>query len=296
MKNILVIGAGGYIGSSLAEYLYCEGFSVTGTYRNRKPDASYSLVRCDLAESVEIDGDFDVIVHAAGEKPVRRSELSVYERQDFGSFTRNNIDAMRNIITFARTHRTKRIIYLSTIGVHGEIRTPVLNEDTDIINPDSYGLTKLAAEMLLKSSCLSGRQASDIDSISLRLPGVIGKGAEGIWFTNVLQKMKDNEDITIYAPDFVTKNFVWIEDLCRFTAKLIDEGSEYDTLTLGCREGITIKDMISAMMKETSSSSRINVDDSARSPFCIDASRAFSAGYISLSPEDIVKEYMKIEG
>ncbi|MBQ6773900.1 MAG: NAD(P)-dependent oxidoreductase [Synergistaceae bacterium] len=287
--KILVTGAGGYLGSAVAEYLSCSGFDVTGTFRHKKPVCSYRLVCADLSEPLNLNEDFDVIVHTAGEKPVRKSELAEYQHQDFISFKKNNIDSMHNILRFAENHRVRKIIYLSTIGVYGQIRGKILTENSDIVNPDAYGITKYAAEMILNSSRL-------VQGINLRLPGVISKDANGIWLANVIRKMQCNEKIVVYSPDFVTKNFVWINDLCRFI-KILAESNEnfkYDTVLIACKEGISVRNMISLMLKLTKSKSEIVIDNSVRTPFCIDASRAHDMGYVSLSPEEIAKEYIRI--
>ena len=287
-QKILVTGVGGLWGGTIADYLLHENFDVTGIYRKHKPKSKYKIVQADLSQNLSIqDEKFDAIVHVAGEKPVRKSEIAEYAHQNFIDFKVNNIDSMHNLIKFARASNTKKIIYLSTIGVHGIIKDSVLNEDSYIINPDAYGLTKYCAEMLLKS-------CDDIQGISLRLPGIIGKGASDIWFTNVIKKMKNNEKIMIYTPDFVTKNFVWIYDLCRFIKILTEcDTYKYDTLTLGCKEGITIRNLIALMLEKTGSHSEICIDNSLRSPFCIDSSRAQEMGYISLSPNQILEEYVK---
>lgn len=285
-KKVLVTGVGGYVGRAVADYLQICGHEIIGTYRKESVDLGFRRIRIDLESPFEIDGDFDIIVHAAGELPKRTSEKWSYEKQDVIRFKHNNVDAMENLVYFAKTHAVKKIIYLSTIGIYGQMENAVINEDSDRINPDIYGMTKYMGEAILKES---GR----ISGISLRMPGIIGPGAKGVWLTNVVEKLKKGEDITVYTPDFHTKNFVWIDDLTAFIEHLIElDEWKYDTLVLACKEGAPIRHIVERIKELTKSDSKIHMDDSLRKPFCIDASKAFEMGYDSLNPLEIVEKLL----
>lgn len=284
--KVLVTGASGYIGFAVARYLQRQGYEVTGTYRKTTKEFPFRAVRVDLSQDIKLDEPFDAIIHAAGERPVRMGERWAYSAQDFKSFKQNNVDVMENIVDFARKCSVKRVIYLSSIGIYGQICSGILNEESDRINPDTYGITKYMGELILK-------ECPDVEGISLRMPGVIGPGASGVWLTNVTEKLRRGEDITIYTPDFRTRNFVWIDDLSSFIEHLIElEKWKYDALVLACREGATVRQIVDKIRKLTFSESKVHIDDSLREPFCIDASRAYEMGYESMEPLKIVEEFV----
>lgn len=289
-KRILVTGIGGFIGYAVASNLFEFGYEVVGTYRRTKKNVDFKCIQIDLSKPFDVDADFDAIVHAAGELPRRASEQWNYETQDFVSFKHNNVDAMENVINFAKKHSVKKIIYLSTIGVYGQIESQVVNEESNRINPDAYGITKYMGEIIL-------RECSEIQGISLRMPGVIGPGASGVWLTNITQKLKRGEDVTIYTPGFQTKNFVWIDDLVDFVRHLIElDEWKYDTLVLACKESAFIRRIVERIKELIKSESEIHIDNSIRKPFCIDASRAFEMGYESITPMEIVEKYISCKG
>lgn len=276
--RILVTGAGGFAGKHIAEYLFKQGYEVIGTVHHNVPSVSFTTVKCDLSRAITLEQEFDVIVHAAGSLP--------YRTTDFMEYKRNNVDAMQNLLDFAIRKRISRFIYLSTIGIYGEFRKPVIDEDSDRVNPDAYGLTKYMAECMLRS-------VSEIESISLRMPGIIGPGCRGVWFSNTVEKFRRNEPVTIYSPDFETKNFVWAHDLARFVDTLITaETWKYNAVNLACSQGASIREIVMKIKKLTESSSEISVADGNRPPFCLDASRAAELGYSSLSPLEIVSAYL----
>lgn len=279
MEKILVTGAGGFAGRHIAEYLYRNGYDVTGTVYRNIPPVDFSFVSCDLSQPIHIESDFDVIVHAAGSLP--------YKEQDFRQFKRNNVDSMENLLDFARRKEIKRFIYLSTIGIYGEFCDEIITEESDRINVDAYGLTKYMAECLLRAE-------PGIENISLRMPGIIGPGAGGVWFTNTVEKFRRNEDVVIYSPDFQTRNFVWIEDLCKFVYHLLtlDYWKE-KILLLGSKEKITVHELVEQMKSAVGSTSNIVVRDNIRKPFVLDTSRAFQMGYEPLTPLQILDAYLR---
>jgi len=278
MQKILVTGVGGFAGGYIAQYLFNAGYNVTGLLHTKHGEFLFPVVVADLAESLNLEEHFDVIVHAAGSLP--------FKEKDFRNFKRNNIDAMENIVTFAKHTGVKRIIFLSTIGVYGEFRDEIIDEYSDRINPDAYGVTKYVAECLLRAE-------SEIEGISLRMPGIIGKGSRGVWLPDTVEKFRRNEDVKIYSPDFQTKNFVWIGDLAKFIARLIQmKNWKYDVVNLACQQSTSVREIVTEMKKLTKSKSRILVSDSIRRAFCLNSSRALEMGYVSLGPLAIVDKFI----
>jgi len=284
--KILITGAGGFVGGYIARYLQENGYDVTGVVHHSMGKQDFPVYVADLAHSLDVEEHFDVIVHAAGERPLRRGEHHAYKHQDVQSFKQNNIDSMSNVLAFAERKKVKRIIYLSSIGIYGEFHKTIIDEQADIINPDTYGVTKYVAECLL-------RDKKSIDKIILRMPGIVGPSAQDVWFTNVIEKMKRNEDITIFSPDFQTKNFVWLDDLAKFVDKLIQTKQwKYDVLNLACKQSASVREIVTEMKRVTGSLSAIIVDNSMRQPFCLDNSRALAMGYEGISPLDIVRKFV----
>ncbi len=285
-RTALVTGVSGYMGGYFAQYLSENEFTFVGTYNNHKCSGTYSTVKCDLSKNIDIDGKFEVVIHCAGLQPYSSPYFESGRIPSFNEYKLRNIDAMKNIIEYAKRSGVKKIINISTIGVYGEIRNEIMNEDTPMVNVDDYGATKYAAELLLKESGIEG--------ISLRLPGIIGKGARGIWAASAMEKMMHDEDMHVYSPEFITKNFVWIRDLAKFIVKLIDmNGWKYNELVLGCREGEKVIDIVQYMKEMIGSSSEIIIEEGVRKSFCIQADRAFEMGYETMKPLEIIDSYWK---
>lgn len=281
MKKILITGVGGFVGHHIANCLYENDYQIMGIVRKKRKSYRLPVIEQDLSLPFDLVESFDIIVHVAGRLPC--------SSDDFNLFKRDNIDSMVNLIELAKRKKIKKFIYLSTIGVHGEFRESIINEKSDMINPDFYGITKYMAELLLKAE-------PSIQSISLRMPGIIGKDAKNVWLTNLVEKLRKNEDVVIYSPEFETKNFVHVSDLSRFIDILLKkENYEKNTVTLACSQGVKIIDMVRYIKNRVKSRSIISVDDRIRKPFCLDNRSAIAMGYQSMSPFELIDRYLEEE-
>lgn len=273
--RVLVTGAGGFAGRRTAEQLHLCGFDVVGTVHSSRIEVPFETVQLDLAEPWADMGDFDAIVHAAGNIPQREKKFRV--------LLRNNVDTMRQLVDYAKYHHICRVIYFSSIGIYGEMHDAVIDEQSVRINPDAYGLTKYTAECLL-------REETSIESISLRMPGIIGRGSQFIWLSNTIEKFRRNEPVRIYSPDFATRNFVWNDDLANFVVHLLQMASwKYDVVCLASHEKTTVRELVHEIKRLTGSTSEIIVDNGLRTPFCLDDSHALEMGYESISPMEMVR-------
>ncbi len=276
MKRILVTGATGFAGSYIACFLKASGYDVYGLTRQKNSaDKSFFPMICqDLAVPLSVDMDFDAIVHTAAAHP----------GCPITQLKRDNIDTMQNIIDFSREHSVSKIIFLSSVSVYGTIKTDVINEETDIINPDAYGLSKRIAELLLL-------EQSQIEGVCLRLPGLFGVNAKHSWLVETVYKICTGQDITIYSPDFLTNNFVYIKDLAKYVHILLSNNNAPRVCLLGAKQKISILDLVLAVKERAQSPSKIHIGKTIKSPFSLDIQKAISYGYHSVSPLEMISDY-----
>lgn len=288
--RILVTGAGGFAGKNIIKYFMARGHSVVGIYRNHKPTALEAmgchLVFQDLSEKINVPGTFDAIIHTAA------CTLPVSEC-NYMSFIKGNVDAVVNLIEFAKKREIKNFIYFSSRSIYGEIRENEIFENSDIINPDAYGNTKYIGECLL-------RDAGDaINVICLRVPGITGPGAHNTWLVKIVSECLANHKITI--SDFYTQNFVWIFDIAAFIEKLAIQGIygekfKYDTVNLACETGANNRDIINVIKQRTASTSEIVIRRPQNGLFILNADKAYEMGYKSLTVLEIVDRYLSALG
>lgn len=281
--KLLITGASGFAGCNLIKYFAGRGYDVTGIFRNTKKQVKppCTFIRQDLSKKIVIPGDFDAIIHTA-----------CAPGGDYQTCHRDNVDSIQNLICFAREKNVQTIINFSTRSIYGEVREKEVFENTDIINPSYYGMSKYAAECLL-------RDANDIRGISFRLPGIAGPGAHNTWLTAIVEKFIRNEPVEI--SDFYTKNFVWIFDIASFIEKLLLVSSvggvfKYNTVNLACRDGEKNVDIAEEIKRYTKSKSEIAIIPPGNDLFTLRADRAFEMGFEPHTPIEVVRLYLDTLG
>lgn len=281
--NILVTGATGFAGKYISKFLVDKGHDVTATYRNHYPvNASKKInyVKQELSQFIDIDKKFDAIVHSACSKSGSMISMDQY--------VRDNIDSARQLVDFAHRTGIKTIIYFSTRSIYGEIRSLEADESSDIINSDKYGLTKYIAEYIFK-------EAKNINTIGFRTPGIIGPGAHDIWLVDIVNKIKNGQDVCV--SNFETQNLVHILDICNFINELIVWGSaqnpfKYKVVNLACKETINNVDIANIIKRRFDSKSKIYVKEPDEGLFRMKADRAFEMGFKPMIPTEIVNLYL----
>ena len=146
--NILVTGATGFIGRHLTAAL-SKSYSVRclvrktsdiSGLRNFNVNITYGdlLVKDSLWPALD---KIDLIYHLAGE---------VYSRHK-DDYYKGNVLATQNLLEACKEKGTKRIIFLSSIGVYKPVTTKtLLTEESECEPITFYGKTKLVAEGLVK--------------------------------------------------------------------------------------------------------------------------------------------------
>lgn len=281
--NVLVTGGTGFVGKFICEYMVNLGYEVTATYRNHKPQKNMKgiqYVRQELSEKIDIAGKFDAIVHTACSKS--GAELQMEE------YVRDNIDSAKRIVEYARKNGVKTIVYFSTRSVYGEIRQSEVVEETDIINPGKYGVTKGIAEKIFA-------EAHDLNTLGLRTPGIIGPRAHDIWLVNIVNKILKGQDVEV--SNFNTKNLVWLNDIARFICTMIEKSSrggdfKYSVVNLACKDTINNIEIANIAKQRLESDSKLIIHEPSSSLFLLNADKAFEMGFEPSTPVQIINEYL----
>ena len=156
MKNILVTGAGGFIGSHLTELLVEKGYNVKAFVHynswNKWGWLDTSLVR----DKVEIiTGDIrdydsvyaalkgcDTVFHLAALIGIPYSYVSPQ------AYIKTNIDGTYNVLQAARQLGTDKIMVTSTSETYGSAQYVPIDEIHPMVGQSPYSATKIAADQL----------------------------------------------------------------------------------------------------------------------------------------------------
>lgn len=220
--RVLVTGAAGFIGSSIAARLLRDGHEVVGADALRE----YYDVRLKRASLARLEGErftfravdlatadldelldgVDLVFHEAGQPGVRSSWGT-----EFDVHVRDNIVATQRLLEAARRSSTlRRFVSASSSSVYGTAdRYPC--RETDVPRPASpYGVSKLAAEQLCT---LYGRNF-DLPTVSLRYFSVYGpRQRPDMAFTRFIGRALAGRPIPILGDGTQIRDFTFVDDV-----------------------------------------------------------------------------------
>ncbi len=256
--KILVTGAAGFIGSSVAHALLDEGHEVVGLdnfndyYPVKLKDARHALLeerggyaghRLDLSDSDAMAGLFrtqkiDRVCHLAAQAGVR------YSLQNPFAYEQSNLAGHLNVLECCRNNGIERLVYASSSSVYGGNKKVPFSEADPVDNPVSlYAATKKANELMSHSySHLYGFQ-----SIGLRfftVYGPWGRPDMAYWlFTDAMLK---GRPIKVFNHGDMKRDFTYIDDIVKgVKGALFAEGlAPYEIFNLGNNQPELLMDMI----------------------------------------------------
>lgn len=281
VKKILVTGASGMLGRHIAAGLRRHGFDVVGTSRRGDPDAPFPMLSADLASGpLRLDTRPEAIVHCAA--------LATLKSRDTAAFERNNVDAARSLADFATRSGARQIVNLSTIAVYGAVDGEIVDERTPTRCEHPYGTSKLQAEQVFAA------MGAAVPTISLRLPGVVCKGATEPWIARLYRALAAHEDVRAENKSALFNNILHVDTLTAFIASLLGTPPKApDVLTLASSAPITIEQVIGLVAERTASRSRIEIGASGKKPFCISIDRATTMyGFQPLTTAQSIERYV----
>lgn len=174
--NVLLTGATGFVGRRLVDCLLNKtSVDLTAAVRSHSVPEHVPFVMVD-----DLDWDTDwsaalrnqqVVVHAAGRAHIMKDLAS----DPLAEYRRINVGGTLNLARQAAKAGIRRFVFISTIGVNGNINTCPFTED-DLPNPvEPYAQSKWEAEQGLWDI----QKATGMELVVLRPPLAYGYNAPG---------------------------------------------------------------------------------------------------------------------
>ena len=248
--RIVVTGAAGFIGSTLAEALVGAGHEVVGLdafipyYPRPMKEANlasiagtagYRFGEVDLrTDDLDpwLDGA-DAVIHEAAMAGLMRSWT------DLELYTSCNILATNRLIEAAERARVRRFVVASTSSVYG--LEAVGNEDRALEPSSPYGITKLAAEKLV----LATRRVERLPGDDLRYFSIYGpRQRPDMAYHRFIEAMLDREPITVFGDGEQTRSNTYIDDAVNGTILALERGAVGGIYNIGGGRTISLNDAI----------------------------------------------------
>ena len=247
MKNFLITGALGFIGSNFVNYMsmkypharfiildkkdYCSSTENINKLSHHNTEIIIGDIQNnELVYYILVKYEIDTIVHFAAQTHVDNSFFNSAE------FTKNNVLGTHILLETIRmyqksTNKIEKIIHISTDEVYGEVSDNIPRDENAVLNASNpYAASKIGAEAIVKSYYYS-----------YKLPIIITRG-NNVYGINqfpekivpkFICKLLDGEKVTVMGNGSNTRNFIYVDDVATAIECLILKGEIGEIYNIG---------------------------------------------------------------
>ncbi len=230
MKKILVTGAAGFIGASLAKKLILKGLEVIGIddlndyysvdlKKNRLAEIKnaeklsngkfhlfiFSINDINKLEEIFRKYEPEIVINLAAQAGVRYSLIDPHQ------YVQSNLVGFHNIIFLSKKYKISNFIYASSSSVYGGNSNMPFKESQSVDHPVSfYAATKKCNEIIAHSYS----HIYDLPSIGLRFFTVYGPWGRPDMAPMIFTKaILSGNEINIFNDGNMMRDFTYIDDV-----------------------------------------------------------------------------------
>jgi UDP-glucose 4-epimerase len=246
--NVLVTGGAGFIGSNLVRLLVSQGHDVTvlddlssGHRKNLELIPGVRFIEGDVRDADAVRramSGAEAVFHLAAsvgnaraiDDPIRDSEI--------------NVLGTLQVLEAARREGAKKLVFSSSAGIFGELRTLPICEDHPAEPRSPYGASKLAAE----KHCLVYGHLYDIEVVCLRYFNVYGPNQRYDMYGNVIpifaHQLMHRQPLVIYGDGDQTRDFANVRDVALANYKAATTPGAKGAFNIGSGTRVTINGLV----------------------------------------------------
>ena len=297
MKRIVVLGAAGFLGSHLCDFLLARGDEVIGiddlssgslaNIGHLESHSAFSFTKVDICNQFSVDGDVDVIMNfASPASPPRYQAMPIQTLRTGSRGTENALNLAHQ--------KNARFLMASTSEIYGD---PAVSPQPETYwgNVNSIGERSCydEAKRYAEAICMAYKREYDLNLGIVRIFNTYGPrldAEDGRVVSNLVSQALQGEKLTIYGDGSQTRSFCYVSDEVRGIVALMD--SELTgPVNIGNPNEFTMNELAELVKELTGSTSEVvyrplPADDPMRR--CPDISLAKKE--LSWSPEIQLRE------
>ena len=252
MRNVLLIGGAGFIGSNIISYL--QGIRAIRIFVLEPEFASLSRIEgmrvkvyigelgnLDQMKSIILENKIDTVVHLVSTL-IPGSTFADYQREFY-----NVIFPSIRLMEFC-SERNVTFVYFSSGGtVYGDRKGEVIpfKEDDPMAPISYYGWSK----QMMENSILYMNRTQGLRYIILRPSNPYGHGqslhGKQGFIAVALGKILAGESITVWGDGSSIRDYIYIDDLCEAVVNLlVSEDVVNTTLNIGSSIGFSVNQIL----------------------------------------------------
>jgi len=281
VKNILITGGAGYIGSHVTEILlkkYKKVFLLdnlsTGHRKLINKKAKFfklDIHRKDKVRKIIKKNKIDSIIHLAANLIIGEGQRKPKK------YYKNNVLGTKNLLEACKDTSVKNFIFSSTAAIYKEGQYKV--SEKSIIKPKSvYGKTKIKAENLIRNFTKKNKINYGIlryfniagSSPSGKI-GLINKNSDHLFKNYSIEILKKKPKLKIYGTNYKTKDgscirdFIHVSDIAEIHYLVLEKINKLNIskiLNCGYNKGISVLQVAKEFKRQ--SSKKVNIIETKR--------------------------------
>jgi nucleoside-diphosphate-sugar epimerase len=243
MKNILLTGGTGLVGTDIKKKLLSSGYKIYLFSRRKVEEENVECISGDMKNFADFHlfPDCDVVIHCGGAVRLRSDE------DEFETYRKINMEFSEKLFNWCNNTSKKRaVIFLSTVNFLRKPMPDIITETHDIAPVSTYAISKYWAEM-----CLF-KKAKNYRPVSLRIPSPITFNFD-LLHDNVVKKWfnsaRAEKKITVFGSGSRTQDFIASEDIANSIKNIIDNENINGVYNIASGSPISMKELAELIAK-----------------------------------------------
>ena len=245
MKNILVTGGAGFIGSNFIKYslnnfdyniVNFDKLTYAGNLENLVDvefNDKYKFVKGDICEKEEVEkavkeNEIDTIINFAAESHVDRSILGAKE------FINTNVGGTHVLLEVLKDNKLQKYLQVSTDEVYGSLpedkKEIKFTENTPITTNSPYSASKASADLL----CNAFHHTFDLPILITRCSNNYGpyQFPEKL-IPLMIAKAMEGEQLPVYGDGKNIRDWLYVDDHCSAIMTVLKNGKTGEVYNIG---------------------------------------------------------------
>lgn len=271
MKNILITGGAGFIGSHTADALLARGTQVrvldnfSSGQRANLPAAALAsgqlcVMQGDVRDADAVDAavqGMDAVLHLAAQVSVLRSVAEPVVSAG------HNITGFLHVADAVRRHQVPRLVYASSAAVYGVPTHLPLSEEAATQPLSPYGLEKLVNDHYAELF----RTLYNVSSVGMRYFNVYGPRQDPTSpYAGVISKfahgLQTSTPLRVFGDGSQTRDFVYVGDVAQANVRAL-ETSVQGVLNVGTGHTVSLLQLIDTMAHAFDAAPKVHHEPSA---------------------------------
>jgi dTDP-glucose 4,6-dehydratase len=243
MKNILVTGGAGFIGSNFVRYMLQKhptyriiNFDLLtyagnlGNLEEIEPGSQYAFVKADICDKGRVEESFreysiDAVVHFAAESHVDRSILGP------AVFVQTNVLGTSVLLEASKQYGVERFVHVSTDEVYGSLGASGKFSETTPLHPNSpYSATKASSDLLALAYYHTFQTPISVTRCSNNYgPYQFPEKLIPLMIANAL----NDKPLPVYGDGLNVRDWLYVHDHCTALDAVLHKGKNGEVYNIG---------------------------------------------------------------